>query len=715
LVLTGVPETDRWQDRRMATPLATSVRARALGTALPTVLAGLLLLGTGTASAAPPAAPSPAAPAGSSAAGLAALDPTNRASVAAAYRDVYLPALAVKAPAVPAGAAAKCAAGEAPAALADANRDLVNFFRTLSGVAPVAFDKELSRKAQQAALISFANNSLNHFPGLDAKCFTVDGAEAASNSNLGRNYAGADVIRAYMDESGAANVAVPHRWWLQRPAVRTMGSGSVGTFNALWVNGATAGAAAPAYTSWPAAGYLPGSLEPKGRWSFTTWEAGTSLQNAKVAVTRADGSTVKATTRPVGGYDSLVFELGDLPEPTGGKTDTYTVTVSGIQQGGRAVAPYRYAVHLFDPGTQVAVDAPPAPPVLSGRTLVGSVLEARPNGGSVTGYQWFRGDTAIAGATSATLKLGAADVGSRLRVAVTQTVAGKAVTTRSAPSAVVQVPSSVAVTATPAGPGALRLAVSATAAGEVTDGGAVEVLEGSTVVQKGVRLRSGGATVDLTGLKPGVHTYTVRYAGTARVASSTSSVQATVRDRAAAKLTTTATSSAVGKLALTVKVTAPGESGIGGTVSVKEGTKTLRSGLAVKNGVVTWSASGLKSGKHTYTLVYSGTSRVKNASATVAATVRAKVKPALTLKASSSAKGKVSVTVTVKASGQSNLGGTVSVKEGSKTLKSKIKVSKGKASWSATRVKSAKHTYTVSYSGTSQVFSRSAKVSVRVK
>lgn len=696
----------------MATPLATSARARALGTALPTVLAGLLLLGTGTAHAAPPAA-SPAAPAGSSAAGLAGLNPAERASVAAAYRDVYLPAVAVKAPPAPAGAAAKCAAGESPAALADANRDVVNFFRALSGVAPVAFDKELSRKAQQAALISFANGKLDHFPGLDAKCFTTDGAEAASNSNLGRDYAGAAVVRAYMDEKGAANVAVPHRWWLQRPAVRTMGSGSVGTYNALWVNGATAAASAPAYTSWPAAGYLPGALEPQGRWSFTTWDAGTSLQKAKVAVTRGDGSSVKVTTRPVGAYDSLVFELGALPQPTGGKAETYTVTVSGIQQGGRALAPHRYAVTLFDAGSGVAADAPPAAPTLSGRALVGSVLEARASG-TVTGYQWLRNGTAISGATGSTLKLGAADVGARIQVAVTRTVSGKAVTTRSEESAVVRVPSTLALTATSTGPGALRLAVAATATGETTDG-AVEVLEGSTAVAKGVALRQGRATVDLAGLEPGAHTYTVRYAGTARVAGSTGTVQATAGARVAATLRTTTTSPAVGKLTLTVKVSAAGETGIGGTVTVKEGTKTLKSGVAVKNGVATWSASGLKPGKHTYTLGYSGTSRVQDATATVAATVRAKTTPTLTLKGSSPAKGKVSVTVTVKAAGQPDLGGTLTVKEGSKTLKSKITVSKGKATWSATRVKSAKHTYTVFYSGTSQVFSRSAKVAVTVR
>ena len=82
----------------MATPLATLVRARTLGTALPTVLAGLLLLGTGTASAAPPAAPSPAS---SSATGLAALNPTDRASVAAELPPPDVPGSALAVTVVP--------------------------------------------------------------------------------------------------------------------------------------------------------------------------------------------------------------------------------------------------------------------------------------------------------------------------------------------------------------------------------------------------------------------------------------------------------------------------------------------------------------------------------------------------------------------------------------------------------------------------------------
>ncbi len=150
-------------------------------------------------------------------------------------------------------------------------------------------------------------------------------------------------------------------------------------------------------------------------------------------------------------------------------------------------------------------------------------------------------------------------------------------------------------------------------------------------------------------------------------------------------------------------------------MTIREGATTLKAGVAVTKGAASWSATGVSPGKHTYTVTYSGTDRVQATSTTVTATVKAKVSPTVSLSATSSAKGKVSLTTTVKASGQTGLGGTAKVKEGSKTLKSAIKVSNGKASWSATKVKPGKHTYTVSYSGTSEVNGGSAKVTVKIK
>lgn len=698
----------------LATPRATPVRARAIGALLPTLVTGLLVLGAGPAAAAP--APAPTTAASASPTATASIDPNSRTSVATAYQKIYQPALAVKAPAVPAGVVDRCDRTTPAPALQTANVDLVNFFRALSGVSPVTLDEDMSAKAQAAALISYANGSLDHYPDLDDKCFTVAGAEGASNSNLAKDFAGADVVRAYMDEAGAGNADAGHRWWLQQPGAKLMGSGNLGSYSALWIDGGTP-AAAPSFTSWPANGYLPSALEPDGRWSLTSWGSGVDLSAATVKVTRADGSAVKVTTHPVGGYDSLVFELGDLPQPSGTTVDTYTVTVSGIRQDGQSIPAYRYQVKLFDASVAAPFD-PASAPMIEGTTTVGSVLEAEHDTatGVTTAYQWYRGSNPIPGATQRNLVLASADVGARMRVEITRTIPDRAtVKVSSTESDVVRASAVVTASATPTEPGALRLAVAVAAGSEPTDGGTVELHEGTKVVRRGIALSAGSARVDLTGLPAGNHTYTVLYTGATRVAPASSPVEATVSDRATATVSTGSSSTRVGTLTLTARVTAPGETGIGGTATIKEGSKTVRSGITVTDGKAVWSASGLSSGKHTYTVVYSGTPRVKAATVTATATVKAKVKPSVALKGTSSGRGKVSIAATLKASGQTGLGGTVTVKEGSRTRKSGIKVKGGRASWSAAGVKAGKHTYTVSYSGTSQVSSGSAKVTVTVR
>ena len=602
----------------LATPRAIPVRMRIFGACLPPLVAGLLVATAVTASSAPLP-------------GSAPLDTADRAAVAAAYQNTYLPAMAVQAPNPPADTAATCNAGVPPTALQDATLDLVNYFRSMSGVGRVTFDPGYSAKAQKAALISYVNGSLDRAPAAGtSRCYSTAGEEALVSSNIALGHAGADVVRSYMDDAGDGGASGGQRWWLQRPSTQTMGSGTLGWANALWVDGTRATVDGPRWTSWPPAGWLPADLEPQGRWSLTPWDPDFDLSQATVTVTGPDGQPVPVTAHPVNrAYGSLVFELGALPAVTGTQVDTYSVTVANILRRHEPVAPYTYDVRLFDP----AADAPPplessAAPAVTGSAVVGETLTATAPTWSVaetaTSYQWYRGSVAIEGATGTTLTLGPADVDHPV-------------------------------------------------------------------------------TVRATGRAPGRAALTVSSEPTAPVA------------RVGAALAVRASSSAVGKLALSVAVTAAGDAAPGGTVTIQEGTRTVKAGLTLTRGAASWSATGLKPGAHTYTVTYSGDDRTQAATATVSATVRAKVSPTLSLAGTSSAKGRVSVATTVKASGQTGLTGTVTVKEGSKTLKSGIKVSGGKATWSATKVKAGKHTYTVSYSGTSEVNSGSAKVTVKVR
>lgn len=64
------------------------------------------------------------------------------------------------------------------------------------------------------------------------------------------------------------------------------------------------------------------------------------------------------------------------------------------------------------------------------------------------------------------------------------------------------------------------------------------------------------------------------------------------------------------RLTLTVRVAVPGLANPGGTVTVKEGSRTVKAGVTVRNGVAVITVLRPRPGAHTYALRYSGTSKV---------------------------------------------------------------------------------------------------------
>ncbi|GAA1840388.1 Ig-like domain repeat protein [Microlunatus capsulatus] len=323
-----------------------------------------------------------------------------------------------------------------------------------------------------------------------------------------------------------------------------------------------------------------------------------------------------------------------------------------------------------------------------------------------------------------TLAAGAALVSGVAAVRLTDLDAGQHVLTvgyagteRVAPSedtvtVLVKAAAALAVTTSSPGIGRLVLTARVTNDGSAVSGGTVLVREGGSVVARPA-LSRGTATWTSTGLVPGAHRYTVEYSGTAAVALASRTVTATVRDRATATLAVSASSPAVGRLTLTVRLTS-GAKALGGRVTVHEGERTVKT-LTLARGRAVWSVGGLKPGRHTYVVRYAGTSSTKPVQRSTAVTVRAKAVPAVTVTGSSPAAGKVALKVTVKASGQRSLSGTVTIKDGAKTVKKGLRVKAGKASWSASGVKAGKHAYTVVYGGTSQVTRGTGKVTVTVK
>jgi uncharacterized protein YkwD len=268
----------------------------------------------------------------------------------AAVRQAWLAGMASNLDVVPGwtGSVSGCRAGRPSAAARRATLESINFVRALGGLDPVAFSKDLSARAQKAALIMAANNALSHYPPRSWKCWSEQGAHAAGASNLALAYplmTAGGVVAQYMTDDGSYNTAVGHRRWIMYPFQRRMGSGLTRTTNALYVLGPTnAEAANPSWVAWPTAGYFPSPLEPLGRWSLSSGRSATDFSRARVSVKRGGTALdVKVHDVLVGyGQPTVAFEV-DGVRPTG----VYRVTVTRIR--GAGPPSHSYTVRLFNP------------------------------------------------------------------------------------------------------------------------------------------------------------------------------------------------------------------------------------------------------------------------------------------------------------------------------------------------------------------------------
>ncbi|MEV4952114.1 hypothetical protein MRBLAR21_000878 [Paenarthrobacter nitroguajacolicus] len=171
------------------------------------------------------------------------------------------------------------------------------------------------------------------------------------------------------------------------------------------------------------------------------WEPG-KLTYETFAGEGYDGTLLKRT----------VLEGSTVPLPAKEQIH-FNLWVTGGGGGDAAhVVPETVTIRDFSfvPANQGQLTAPT--PTISGAAAVGSTLTAVPGTwttGTALSYQWFRNGTAIAGATSATRVLAAADQGTSLTVRVKGIKAGYATAVReSAPTAIVVAGTLVAPTPT---------------------------------------------------------------------------------------------------------------------------------------------------------------------------------------------------------------------------------------------------------------------------
>lgn len=220
------------------------------------------------------------------------------------------------------GDADKCKPGEISESTVQNALARINYFRRLVGLNDdIVFDHSYDQMAQEAALIMHANNRLSHNPNSGWHCYSDDGKEGATGSNLSQlaNEDLRHIITDLIEDGGEYNQDVGHRRWLLNSAATTMGFGATSVYYAVHVTGdenrGTA-ADAPEFTSWPPQGYLPYQLAFK-RWSFSIpLGSQVSFASAKVKI-KANGRTIATDIESRSanfGDPTIVWNIPDMKE-----------------------------------------------------------------------------------------------------------------------------------------------------------------------------------------------------------------------------------------------------------------------------------------------------------------------------------------------------------------------------------------------------------------
>lgn len=277
------------------------------------------------------------------------IDTLDRAAVIAAYASQFKPYIDV--PVEWTGSVNGCVAGTVSPRSTEATLNVLNFLRNLAGVHSVLLDETFSERAQQAALMMHAENSLSHSPGRDWACYSAAGAQGAGASNLYLGVTGPTAMVGYVEDPGSGNYPVGHRRWLLNPHVAQMGIGSTSRANALYVFGQRETRPAPDWLAWPPQGHVPKELIFP-RWSLS--RAGANFTDAKVQMV-LHGQSVPLEVQPVvDGFamNTLVWEPSITMDMVSAEEFTVDVLVENVRVDGVATS-FRYTVTPIQPGPPV--------------------------------------------------------------------------------------------------------------------------------------------------------------------------------------------------------------------------------------------------------------------------------------------------------------------------------------------------------------------------
>ena len=179
-------------------------------------------------------------------------------------------------------------------------------------------DPEKNKECQKAALIMDANSTLTHHPSSTSKCYTKEGYEGASSSNLSLGHNGINALFGQLEDWGANNRSVGHRRWILNPHNNCFGHGSTERSMALGVMGthcsrsdkntATVFTDSTDFVAWPTKDYFPEQWLPF-RWSFGF--SGALFDSTKISVYQNGIKIPISINKLVYGYaiNTIVWEI----------------------------------------------------------------------------------------------------------------------------------------------------------------------------------------------------------------------------------------------------------------------------------------------------------------------------------------------------------------------------------------------------------------------
>ncbi len=240
-----------------------------------------------------------------------------------------------------------CDAGDMTGAGRDNALRLINLYRDLAGLPPVATDPGRDASSQECALMMDAANDLDHYPDPSWPCYTADGASAAGSSCIASGPA-VTAVDMYMADWGNTTT-MGHRRWILSNGLGPVGIGSTTSYSCLWVIGGS-GSGGNDWTAFPTPGYFPIQAMDTGYVSvddtgWTVQSDSIDLAQAQVTVTSGGAPRPVSVVQLLGGYGST-DAINILPDGwTAQAGETYHVSVSGTSP------PIEYDVQMVDCGS----------------------------------------------------------------------------------------------------------------------------------------------------------------------------------------------------------------------------------------------------------------------------------------------------------------------------------------------------------------------------